>query len=113
MVTSIHITPPPISTQAMADLLSTIVLLCRGKDAYDRDFWAYMCIKPSMAESFKEAQKRGNMCIGDFGTIIEAGEGTDAPAEVQQRMQRDYGVRHDYEEQLMSAIRKAKDLRND
>jgi len=108
MSTTVHITPPPISPQAMADLLCTIVLLCRGKDKYSRDFWAYMCIKPSMAEAFKQARDSGSMNLADYGTILEAGEGTEVPTDIQQRMERDYGVRQDYEDQLINAIKAAK-----
>ena len=108
MSTTVQITPPPLSAQSMADFLCTIVLMCRGKDKYDRNFWAYMCIKPSMAEAFKKARDGGYFNLGDFGTILEAGEGTDAPADVKARMERDYGVRHDYEEQLLRAIEAVK-----
>ena len=96
----------------MADLLSTIVLLCRGKDKYNRNFWAYMCIKPSMAESFKQARDNGHMCLGEYGTIIEAGEGSEAPKEVQARMKRDYGVQDDYEDLLLRAIEEQKRHKN-
>jgi len=104
MTTTVHITPPPLSPQSMADLLCTIVVLCRGKDKYRRDFWAYLCIKPSMAESFKKARESGSMNLVDFGTILEAGEGREVPEDVRINMQRDYGVREDYEEQLLKAI---------
>lgn len=104
MTTSVHITPPPISPQAMADLLCTIVLLCQGKDSYGRDFWAYTCIKPSMAEAFKQARERGAMNLADYGTILEAGEGKTVPEDVRKRMERDYGVRDNFEEQLIKAI---------
>ena len=112
MTTTIHITPPPLSSQAMNDLLYTIVLMCRGKDKFQRDFWAYMCIKPSMAESFKIARDKGDINLSEYGTIIEAGEGTDAPQEVKERMTREYGVRHDYEEQLSRAIAAVKRNQN-
>jgi len=104
MVATLHMSPPPISPQAMADLLCTIVILCRGKDKYDRDFWAYMCIKPSMADAFRQARDSGAFNITEFGTIIEAGEGTEPSDEVKRRMERDFGVRHDYEDQLLRAI---------
>ena len=108
MSATFHVSPPPISSQAMADLLSTIVLFCRGKDEYKRDFWAYLCIKPSMAESFKKAQEDGTMVLGDYGTIIEAGEGSEAPKETKERMGRDYGVRENFEAQILEAIAKHK-----
>lgn len=105
MAMMVHITPPPLSSQSMADLLCTIVLFCRGQDMYKRDFWAYMCIKPSMAEAFRKARDAGSFNLGDFGTIIEAGEGLDAPVEIKARMASDYGVKDDYEEDLVRAIR--------
>lgn len=104
MAMMVHITPPPLSSQSMADLLCTIVLLCRGKDMYGRSFWAYMCVKPSMADSFKKARESGAFNLGDHGTIIEAGEGDIVPDEVRERMARDYGVRDDYEDELLRAI---------
>jgi hypothetical protein len=101
MAMMVHITPPPLSSQSMADLLCTIVMLCRGKDMYNRTFWAYMCIKPSMAEAFKKARDAGGFNLGDYGTIIEAGEGTEVPLDVRDRMTRDYGVQEDYEEEVI------------
>ncbi|NBO18541.1 MAG: hypothetical protein EBV03_04810 [Proteobacteria bacterium] len=105
MTMMVHITPPPLSSQSMADLLCTMVLLCRGNDMYGRRFWAYMCIKPSMAEAFRKAREAGNFNLGEYGTIIEAGEGETVPQDVQQRMARDYGVRPDYEQELLSIFR--------
>ena len=101
MAMMVHITPPPLSSQSMADLLCTIVLLCRGKDMYNRPFWAYMCIKPSMADSFRKARDSGKFNMGDYGTIIEAGEGSEVPADIKDRMARDYGAQEDYEDEIM------------
>lgn len=100
----VHITPPPLSSQSMADLLCTMVLLCRGVDAHNRRFWAYMCIKPSMADAFRRAHEQGTFNMGDFGTIIEAGEGEQPPPDVLQRMERDYGVKANYEKDLLQSI---------
>src|SRR4051812_42552655 len=94
----VQITPPPLSTQSMADLLCTIMLLCQGKDAEGNPFWAYMCIKPSMARLFKDAKNTGHFNLEDYGTIIEQGSGADVPLEVRQRMEREFGVNHGYEE---------------
>lgn len=96
----------------MADLLCTLVLLCRGTDMYGRRFWAYMCIKPSMAEAFKKARDSGSLNFGDYGTIIEAGEGNDVPLDVRARMSRDYGVRDDYENELLRTVEKLRKRRS-
>lgn len=108
MVNQVHITPPPLSSQSMADLLCTIILLVRGTDARRKQFWAYMCIKPSMAQAFKDAQNSPSFVLEDFGTIIETGDGHEVPSDVQKRMERDYGVRHDYETALKKAIEQVK-----
>lgn len=94
------------AAQAMSDMLSTIMVLCRGKDENNQPCWAYLAIKPSMAKAFHDARERGRFEIGDYGTIIESGSGTTVPKDVQQRMARDYGVRNDYEEQLLNAVDK-------
>ncbi|MFO0952940.1 MAG: DUF2610 domain-containing protein [Isosphaeraceae bacterium] len=88
-----------------ADMLCTIVVLCRGKDMYNRNFWAYMLIKPSKAKAFRQARERGAMNLGDFGTIVEAGEGNDPPADVKKKMAEKHGVQDDLEEKLLKEIR--------
>lgn len=104
MTHMVHITPPPLSSQSMTDLLCTIMLLCKGQNIHGQHFWAYMCIKPSMAEAFKKARDSGDFNLEDFGTIIECGVGEEVPEDVARRMERDYGVRHDFEQQLIDAI---------
>lgn len=103
-MTGLHMTPPPLSSQAMADLLCTLLVLCKGKRGGGRSFWAFLCIKPSMAASFKEARERGNFVMEDYGTVLEWGEGDEVPADVQDRMTREYGADTDYETKLLQAI---------
>ncbi len=80
-------------------------MLCRGKTETGKAFWAYMCIKPSMAKAFRDAcQETFN--LEDYGTIIEYGEGEIVPEQVQNRMERYYGVDHHYEATLSAAIEK-------
>ncbi|MEZ5690726.1 MAG: hypothetical protein R3D71_03545 [Rickettsiales bacterium] len=97
-------TPPPISQNAMADLLCTIMILCRGNSSDGKPCWAYMCIKPSMAKSFKEARDKGNLNLEEFGTIIEHGDGQEPSEEVKHRMETEYGMNHNYENDLLRAI---------
>ena len=101
-------TPAPISQNAMIDLLCTIMILCRGVCEGGNPCWAYMCIKPSMAKSFKEARDKGLFDIEDYGAIIESGEGIDPPDEVKRRMEREYGMNHHYEDDLLRAIEQIK-----
>lgn len=104
MASQLQMTPPPLSSQSMADLLCTIMVLCQGQQN-GKPFWAYLCVKPSMAKAFKEARDKGAAFnLEEYGTIIEHGEGKDVPMDVRKRMERDYGVRHDYEEQLLQVI---------
>lgn len=101
----VQITPPPLSTQSMADLLCMLIVLCRGKIAEGRPFWAYMCIKPSMAKAFHESCG-GAFNLEDYGTIIEYGEGTEVPEQVKRRMEHHYGADHHYEDALREAVEK-------
>jgi hypothetical protein len=85
---------PPLSQQSVADLLCTIIILCRGKDENGKPIWAYLCMKPSMASAFKCARERGGFDIEDYGTVLESGNGEEPPAELKVRMERDYAVNH-------------------
>ena len=87
----------------MADLQCTISIQWRGRDEQG-PLWAYMCIKPSMAKAFKDAQAFENFNLHDYGTVLEQGEGEDVPEEIKEKMERHYGVNHHYEDQLLRAI---------
>src|SRR5947209_586037 len=108
-MSTIQVTPPPLSPQAMADLLCTVILLCRGKDIDGNPFWAYMCVKPSMANAFKTARSKGSFNLEDYGTILEVGEGDEIPPDVRERMERQYGVNHHYEDDLLKAVKSVKE----
>lgn len=99
---------PIISQNAMADLLCTIMILCRGSNENGKPCWAYMCIKPSMAKSFKEARDRGAFDIEDYGAIIESGDGLEPSDEVKRRMEREYGMNHRYEDDLLRVVENIK-----
>ncbi len=88
----------------MADLLSTVMVFCQASDDRGDPFWAYLCIKPSMAEAFKRARDAGKLDLQEYGTIIEWGRGKEAPDEIRTQMERDFGVNHDYEADLIKAI---------
>ena len=103
-MTPAHLSAPALSPQSMADLFCTIMLLCHGKHPNGKPFWAYICIKPSMAKAFKEARDKGNINLEDYGTIIEWGDGADVPADIKTRMARDYGANHQYEHDLIKAV---------
>jgi len=88
----------------MADLLCTLIILCRGNNAENKPIWAYLCIKPSMAEAFKAARDSGGIDIGEYGTVLESGDGAEPPAVIKTRMERDYGVNHGFEDELLNAV---------
>lgn len=100
----IEISPPPLSTQSMADLMCTVVVLCRGENEYGHKFWAYIGLKPSMAKAFHEACESASFNLEEYGTVIEYGEGSYVPSVVRKRMERYYGVDHEYEDHLREAL---------
>ncbi len=101
-------TAPPTSQAVMTDLLCTIMILCRGTEENGNPCWAYMCIKPSMAKSFSDARAKGAFEIEDYGTVIEYGDGVNPPDEIKRRMEREYGMNHNYEDDLLRAIENIK-----
>ncbi len=70
--------------------------------------WAYMCVKPSMAKSFKEARDKGAFDIEQYGSVIEYGYGSEPPEEVKKRMEVEYGMNHHYEDDLLQAVEEIK-----
>ena len=107
-MSNLQIPPSPLSAQAMADLLCTILVCCKGQREDGKPFWAYLCIKPSMALAFKEARERGSFSLEDFGTVIEWGEGDEVPDDVKHRMALEYGANPDYESKLLQALAERK-----
>lgn len=91
----------------MADMLCTLMVLCRGKDENGEPCWAYMAIKPSQARHFAEARARGAFDLNDFGTVLESGAGDEPSQEVRNRMRDRFGMRDDFEEQLKRAVAEA------
>ncbi len=96
----------PEPRKSMTDLLCTLVVLCRGITEEDTPFWAYMAVKPSDAQLFKEARDKGSFHLEDYGTVIEWGDGHTPPDAIKERMYKEYGVRDDYEEKLQRIIDK-------
>ncbi len=101
-------TQSSLNPQSVSDLLCSIIVLCHAQHQDGKPFWAYLCIRPSMAKAFADARDSGTMDLADYGTIIEFGDGEEVPNDVQARMRRDYGVRNDYEDQLASAVESLK-----
>lgn len=95
---------PTLSPQSVADLLCTLIILCRGKDAEGKPIWAYLCMKPSMASAFRFARERGGFDISDYGTVLESGDGEEPPEQIKKRMERDYGVNHQFEDLLLDGV---------
>lgn len=100
----LHITPPPLSSQSMTDLMCDVVVLCRGQNEFSHPFWAYIGIKPSMARAFHDACENGDFNLEDYGTVMEYGEGEIVPQHVRERMERYYGADHQYSQHLLNVI---------
>jgi len=93
-----------LAKHSMADVLYTMVVLLRAYDDRGKPIWAYLCMKPSMAEELSAARLKGDLDLNDFGTILESGSGHEVPEDVKKRMERDFGVNHKLEDALASAV---------
>lgn len=92
-----------------ADEAVSIMVLVRGTLATDEPFWAYLAVPPSKYLAFKQAEAAGGYSMSDYGQVIEIGTGaTEPPAEVKARMEKDFNVNHNFEEDVR---KKAEELK--
>jgi hypothetical protein len=103
-MSQLHLPPPPLSSQSMADLMCNVMVFCQGQNEHGHDFWAYVCIKPSMAKAFREACESGTFNLENYGTVVEYGEGEEVPEHVRNRMEQFYGANHNYETVLQHML---------
>lgn len=101
-----HTHPVNQPKDPLVDLMSTIMLLCRGKLLSGAPFWAYLCLSAQKAKEFYEARERGAVELDDYGTVLEWGEGDDPPAAIKARMRDTYGMRDDFEDMLLKMVEK-------
>mgnify|MGYP001258882434 CR=1 FL=1 len=95
----------PLSTD---DVQAAYTMLCTGQMANGAPYWAYVQIPRNKVEAFMQAQAEGAFQLEDYGTILEWGEGVSVPAAVKRRMEKDFGVQHDMEDNLRDAVLQAK-----
>lgn len=79
----------------------TLMVLCCGMTQTGDHFWAYVCIASSNAKAFKDARERGTLVLEDYGTVLEWGLGEAPDANTMQRMERDFGMNHHLEEEML------------
>lgn len=77
-----------------------ILTLVQGTLAGGKPHYAYVSIPPSRYAAFKTSEAAGNYDLAQFGKILAHGEGKTPPADVQKRMQDEYGANHHFEEDL-------------
>lgn len=80
------------SQQELAEK-TVCVLLVRGENPDGGSIYAYVAVRADRLEEFMQAQTSGLFYPEDFGVIIESGEG-EPSAEVQKRMEEEYGFNH-------------------
>lgn len=85
---------------------SYMVILCEGYLSDGEPFWAYLQVAPTRARAFKEAQTRGVFNIEEYGEILEWGKGDRVPDDIRRRMEREHGVNHRMEADLLKASHK-------
>lgn len=84
-----------------ADEAVSIMVLVRGTLATGDAFWAYLAVPPSKYLAFKQAEAAGGYSMSDYGQVVEIGTGAnEPPAEVQRRMEKEYNVNHNFEDDV-------------
>lgn len=69
------------------------ILLVRGENPDGGPIYAYVAVRADKLEAFMKAQEEGLFYPDDYGVIVEAGDG-EPSAEVQKRMEEEYGFNH-------------------
>jgi superoxide dismutase len=88
-------------------LMPGILVLVKGRDASGNPQYAYAAIAFEKYDAFLDAQASGTYDLSAFGTILHYGEGQEPPLKVQKEMEEKYGALHDFEQQLMAAMKDA------
>lgn len=95
-----------INQELLDEIRLSVIILCKGFDADNKPIWAYLCIRPNMAQAFLAARDQGNLDISEFGTVLESGDGIEPGDLIKARMERDFGVCHGGTEALLERLAK-------
>jgi len=96
---------PPKELLEEADADNAIIVLTTGEMENGSSFYAYLAIKPSKYLDFLEAEKKGDYKLSDYGKVIEMGEGENPSTQVMKKMEKEFGIRHDFEEEFVKALK--------
>ncbi len=83
----------------------SMFVLVKGLSASGEPQYAYVSITYEKYGAFLKAQEAGAYDLSAFGTILHHGSGLEPSIEVRTRMQEQYGVQHDFEQQIVEAIK--------
>lgn len=89
---------------APAEVVPSLLVLCRGRSPEGVPCWAYLCLMPSQAHLLNDLKNTGKVELSDYGTVLEAGTGENPPPEISRHMQERYGIRDDFQNRLLEAI---------
>lgn len=68
-------------------------------------FWAYLAMRPTTYQDYVARVEAGEAVdLEEYGDMLEQGWGTEPPAEVKQKMAREYGAEENFEEQLLALV---------
>lgn len=100
--------PPELNAlMAQMDQDVAILVLVQGTLPDGSAHYAYASIPPSRYAAFKQAEAAGNYDLAQYGAILAHGAGTPT-AEMQRRMEAEYGVNHRFESDMAGLMREFK-----
>ena len=77
-----------------------VLVLVTGTLESGESQWAYASIPLTKYDAFKAAEAKGHYDLGEFGRIMEHGEGSEPPADIIQKMKDEHGADHKFEDEL-------------
>jgi len=103
--TSGKVKKPSAEQLLAADPQASILACTTGIMDDGQPYYAYIAVKPSMYEEFYAlTSARQPLVLGDYGTVIAAGFGTQPPPEVAREMREQYGFDEHYLEKLQAEV---------
>ena len=89
----------------LLDKDNAILAYSQGIMEDGRAYWAYIAVIPSRYREFRTlTAARTSLQLRDYGEIIDAGYGEDAPESVHETMRREYGFNPAFKQHIIDDI---------
>jgi hypothetical protein len=109
LIEEFGLTPDDIE---MADKAFRVFFLINGFDWEEKPYWAYMAVPPGNIPDLQLSLEMGKNDLINFGDILHFGYGETPPPETKQIMEEEFGMQHDFEQQVQNIVEEVQERQN-